>query len=273
MWGKWQLTLVMRGETRLWGIEVPLAVVDAGYGNAAALHLGVRGLRRQLRGGYLDHHAGPPRRSRNGHRAALREWTPTTCEVPDKPYSVKQLAVAAGRRAAKSVQWREASQPGIGRSSKRCTHGSWPCGSALPDARPARPPTARDYPSTGSRPSNPTRRTCPILALGPARRHPADHSGLPRQAPRAYRTRLPRDERGLGPGPLRGQQLERPAPPCHPRLRRPRLWRPATAGRSPEGTAAARASTSVSASYRSPSRHGPGPAPSAHCDIPTSAPT
>ncbi len=39
---KWQLALDMLDETRSWGIEVPVAVADAGYGDAAAFQHGVQ---------------------------------------------------------------------------------------------------------------------------------------------------------------------------------------------------------------------------------------
>lgn len=39
---KWQLALDMLDETRSWGIEVPVAVADAGYGDAAAFRHGLQ---------------------------------------------------------------------------------------------------------------------------------------------------------------------------------------------------------------------------------------
>jgi SRSO17 transposase len=40
-------------------------------------------------------------------------------KYPDKPRSVKELVVAAGRKAARPVQWREGSRPGTGRSGRK----------------------------------------------------------------------------------------------------------------------------------------------------------
>ncbi|MCX5401158.1 IS701 family transposase [Streptomyces sp. NBC_00102] len=113
---KWQLALDMLDETRSWGIEVPLAVADAGYGDAAAFRLGL-----QARG--LNYVVGisTTMSAHPGHAAPVTEpysgnGRPPVAKYPDKPQSVKQLTMAVGRRAAKPVQWREGSRPGSGRS-------------------------------------------------------------------------------------------------------------------------------------------------------------
>ncbi|CAG6398058.1 hypothetical protein SCOCK_630003 [Actinacidiphila cocklensis] len=77
-------------------------------------------------------------------------------------------------------------------------------------------------------------RTGPVLAQRPARGHPADHPGPAGPTPLAHRARLPRDEAGLGPGPLRRPHIQRLAPPRHPGLRGPRLLHPAQTGHRPK---------------------------------------
>jgi len=113
---KWQLALDMLDETRSWGIEVPLAVADAGYGDAAAFRHGL-----QARG--LNYMVGisTTLSAQPGHAVPVAEpysgtGRPPVAKYPDKPQSVKQLVTAVGRKAAKPVQWREGSRPGTGRS-------------------------------------------------------------------------------------------------------------------------------------------------------------
>lgn len=113
---KWQLALDMLDETRSWGIEVPVAVADAGYGDAAAFRHGI-----QARG--LNYVVGisTTLSARPGEAVPVTEPYSGTgrrpvAKYPDKPQSVKQLVIAAGRNAAKPVQWREGSRPGTGRN-------------------------------------------------------------------------------------------------------------------------------------------------------------
>ncbi|MFJ4014256.1 IS701 family transposase [Streptomyces sp. NPDC090026] len=113
---KWQLALDMLDEARSWGTEVPLAVADAGYGDAAAFRHGL-----QARG--LNYVVGisTTLSAQPGGAVPVAEpyrgsGRPPVAKYPDKPRSVKQLVIAAGRNAAKPVQWREGSRPGTGRS-------------------------------------------------------------------------------------------------------------------------------------------------------------
>ncbi|WP_331744919.1 IS701 family transposase (plasmid) [Streptomyces sp. NBC_01136] len=116
---KWQLALDMLDETRSWGIEVPLAIADAGYGDAAAFRLGLqdRGLNYMVGiSSTLSAQPGEAVPVTEPYRGMGRPPVP---KYPDKPQSVKQLVIAAGRKAAKPVQWREGSRPGKGRSGLR----------------------------------------------------------------------------------------------------------------------------------------------------------
>jgi SRSO17 transposase len=116
---KWQLALDMLDETRSWGLEVPLAIADAGYGDAAAFRHGL-----QARG--LNYVVGISTTMSAHSEAAVPvcepysgSGRPPVPKYPDPPRSVKELVIAAGRKAARPVQWREGSRPGTGRPGRK----------------------------------------------------------------------------------------------------------------------------------------------------------
>ncbi|MGW1657320.1 IS701 family transposase [Streptomyces atratus] len=103
-------------ETRSWGIDIPLTVTDGGYGDTAAFRLGL-----EERG--LDYVVGISTTT-TAHPEEARPHTPPyggrgprpQPVHPEPARTVKNLVIAAGRKAARPVQWREGSQPGSGRS-------------------------------------------------------------------------------------------------------------------------------------------------------------
>ena len=116
---KWQLALDMVDETRSWGIEVPLAIADAGYGDAAAFRLGLneRGLNYVV--GISTTMSAQPGDAVPVCEPYSGTGRPPVPKYPTPAHSVKQLVVAAGRSAARPVQWREGSRPGTGRSGRK----------------------------------------------------------------------------------------------------------------------------------------------------------
>ncbi|MET9663264.1 transposase [Streptomyces sp. NPDC006510] len=113
---KWQLALDMIDETRSWGVDVPLVLADAGYGDTVAFRSGLnqRGLR----------HVVGMSTTPTAHPAAASPVTPPysgigrrpVARYPDPARSVKTLAIEAGRGSAKPVSWREGSRPGKART-------------------------------------------------------------------------------------------------------------------------------------------------------------
>jgi SRSO17 transposase len=81
---KWQRALDMIDETRSWGIDVPLAVADGGYGDAAAFRLGPGRTRAELRGGHLHHGHRPPGHSRTSRPTAVAVPVPSP-PTPSRP--------------------------------------------------------------------------------------------------------------------------------------------------------------------------------------------
>lgn len=113
---KWQLALDMVDETRSWGVHIPLAVADAGYGDAAAFRLGLneRGLNYVV--GISTTLSAQPGSARPVTPPYSGTGRPPVARYPDPAKSVKALVTDAGRKAVRPVSWREGSRPGKGRT-------------------------------------------------------------------------------------------------------------------------------------------------------------
>ncbi|SFY44828.1 SRSO17 transposase [Streptomyces atratus] len=116
---KWQLALDMADEVRSWGIEVPLVIADAGYGDAAAFRLGLnaRGMRYVV--GISTTMSAQPGDAVPTCEPYSGTGRPPAPKYPTPARSVKELVIAAGCKAARPVQWREGSRPGTGRSGRK----------------------------------------------------------------------------------------------------------------------------------------------------------
>ena len=107
---KWQLALDMVDELRCWGLDPPLVVADEGYGQDGAFRLGLteRGIAYVV-GVRSDTAVLPEQAARTappwsgtGRKPVLR--------YRDKPASVRELVLAAGRGALHRVTWRRGSK-------------------------------------------------------------------------------------------------------------------------------------------------------------------
>lgn len=112
---KWSLALEMIDEAAVWGLTPPVVVADAGYGDTTGFRLGLE--RRSIP--YVLAVKG----STSAHRAsAVPETVPTAPgrgrpSVPryrDKPSSLRDLALAAGRKELHQATWRHGTRTGPG---------------------------------------------------------------------------------------------------------------------------------------------------------------
>lgn len=113
---KWQLALDMIDETRSWGIDVPLVVADAGYGDAAAFRLGPEERDLPCAVGVSGRHTAHPADARPVQPPYAGTGRPPKVRYPEPARTMKDLAVAAGKAFARPVSWREGSRPGRCRS-------------------------------------------------------------------------------------------------------------------------------------------------------------
>ena len=226
----------MIDELKAWGLVPPAVVADAGYGEITAFRQGLtdRGIPHVLavKASTSAHPAGavpePVPYSGRGPRCADR--------YRENPSSLRELALAAGRKHLHQATWRHGTKTGPGNRTTAMKSRFL----AL-RIRPAN----RDIPlnKDGSLPE------AWMLAEWPAHEPaPTDYwlSDLPADTPLktlvrlaknalAHRARLPRTQNRSGPGPLRRTLLHRLASPRHPRHRSPPLHHPATA-RQPKST-------------------------------------
>lgn len=119
---KWRLALQSLDELHAWGVRVPLALADAGYGDSFEFRLGLqeRGLAYVVgvTGTSVAHPAHACRHTPpySGH------GRPPAPAYSDPPRALAALAVAAGRAARRAVSWREGSKNRAGRMRTLRSH-------------------------------------------------------------------------------------------------------------------------------------------------------
>jgi SRSO17 transposase len=104
---KWRLAVDMIDELIGWGITVPVVVGDGAYGDNTELRtsLGQRDISYVLDvKGPTSAYAQDARRERPDYQG---RGQPPKCRYQDDPSSLRDLALAAGERAAVTVTWRE----------------------------------------------------------------------------------------------------------------------------------------------------------------------
>jgi SRSO17 transposase len=112
---KWRLALDSLDELHAWGVSVPLALADAGYGDCFEFRLGLeqRGLCYVV--GVTPAMTAQPADAQRVQRPYPGTGPRTGPSYPDKPVSLATLATGAGAEAARTVTWREGSKTSNGR--------------------------------------------------------------------------------------------------------------------------------------------------------------
>jgi SRSO17 transposase len=104
---KWRQALEMIDELREWGLEPPVILADGAYGDNTQFRVGLedRGLRYVLdvKGG-TSAYPQDVQRERPDYKGRGR---PPVARYHQAPSSLKELALAAGKKTAQTVTWRE----------------------------------------------------------------------------------------------------------------------------------------------------------------------
>jgi SRSO17 transposase len=107
---KWRQALEMIDELRSWGIKPPVILGDGAYGDITELRTGLE--RRQIE--YVLDVKGSTSAYSEDVKPECPEWKgtgrPTKARYREDPSSLKELALAAGKKAAVTVTWREGSR-------------------------------------------------------------------------------------------------------------------------------------------------------------------
>ncbi|OOV24706.1 DDE transposase [Streptomyces avermitilis] len=138
---KWQLALDMIDETRSWGIDIPLVVADAGYGDATAFRHGLEERKLPYAVGISSRHTAHPADARPVQPACAGSGRPPAMQYPEPAQTMKDLVTAAGRAAARAVSWREGSRPGKSVSGFKRMHSRFVALRVRPAARGVRQST------------------------------------------------------------------------------------------------------------------------------------
>jgi len=104
---KWRLALEMIDDLRAWGLEPPVVLGDGAYGDITEFRSGLQ--EREI--GYVLDVKGATSAYAEEVRPERPEWSgrgrPPAARYREKPSSLRELALAAGKSAAVGISWRE----------------------------------------------------------------------------------------------------------------------------------------------------------------------
>ena len=104
---KWRLALDMLDELLAWGLQRRVVQADGGYGDITAFRVGLEERELQYVVQVKGTTSAQPADAVPVAPAYRGMGRPPVARYPDKPLSLRDLALAAGRRQARTVGWRE----------------------------------------------------------------------------------------------------------------------------------------------------------------------